>query len=364
MQSSHDQWWFDPTRNYTDNLVHGPFGAFAKAAREIDNRGAPQETFLGHKVTTPFGIPAGPLPTARHCAAAFRNGFDVNVYKTVRSRESRSHPFPNTLAVRVDGDLESSVPVVVADQDLSGATSISNSYGVPSPDPDVWQPQMFAAAAAAGPGQLLVGSFQGTRSGDDEDALVADYARTAALVAETGVKVLEMNLSCPNEGVQSLVCFDVPLVVKIAHAVRERIGDLSVLIKIAYFPHDGLLEALVREAGTLVDGIAAINTLPARLVDAQGAQALPGQGREVAGVCGAAIRWAGLEMTRRIAQHRDTLGVPLEIIGVGGVMSASDYQAYIDAGADAVMSATGALRDPTLGKAVRALKDQELVASR
>ena len=353
-------WWFDPARTYEDNVAHGPFGAFAVPAPDQPEPQATPVTLLGQQVNTPFGIAAGPLPTARHCAAAFDHSFDVNVYKTVRSRAVKAHPFPNTLAVRADGELTGQGDItLIADSDFASATSISNSYGVPSENPELWQPDMAAAIDAAGPGQLLVGSFQGTRAGGDEAALIEDFAHTGALVAATGARVLEMNLSCPNEGTNELICFDPDLAARIADAVRQRISNQALVIKIAYFPDDALLARLVKAVAPIVDGIAAVNTLPARLVDAAGRQALPGAGREVAGVCGAGIRWAGLEMTRRLVHHREQHASgsrePLTVIGVGGVMTATDYQDYMAAGADAVMSATGAMRDAELGAAVRSL---------
>lgn len=356
-------WWFNPARTYDDNVAHGPFGVFSRPAPGLRAPQSPPlertaSTLLGEPVATPFGIAAGPLPTARHCAAAFDHGFDVNVYKTVRSRAVSAHPFPNTLAVRVDGDVAAHDDVtLLADRDFATATSISNSYGVPSPDPDQWQPDMALAVDAAGDGQLLVASFQGTRAGGDEDALVEDYAHTAALVAATGARALEMNLSCPNEGTSNLLCFDPELVARIVVAVRERIADQALVMKLAYFRDDPLLDALVTKVAPFIDGIAAINTLPARLVNAAGQQALPGVGRESAGVCGAGIRWAGLEMATRLSRIRDRVadqtGKALTIIGVGGVLTVADYQAYRGAGADAVMSATGAMRDPGLGAAVQ-----------
>lgn len=348
-------WWFDPARSYPENVEHGPFGPFATV---LDTRLAgaePSEAFLGQHVHRPFGIAAGPLPTARHCAAAFRHGFDVNVYKTVRSRAMPAHAFPNTLAVRVHGDLAPEPgTTVIADDDLASATSISNSYGVPSSDPDVWQADMAAAADAAGAGQMLVGSCQGTRGEGGDTALVRDSARAARLVAETGAGAVELNLSCPNEGTGRLLCFDVVLVLRIVDAVRESIGDRPLVLKIAYFRDDDALGRLVGAVAPSIDAIAAVNTLPARLMDAAGRQALPGQGRAVAGVCGAAIRWAGLDMTRRLAQHREAHGHDWSIIGVGGVLTAEDYRSYREAGADAVMTATGAMRDAGLGAAVRA----------
>ena len=139
-------------------------------------------------------------------------GFDLAVYKTVRSRAWGCNAFPNVLAVHprnADGSL---VPGsaeldegVLADTRYELPISISNSFGVPSRDPDEWQPDMQKAIAAAGDGQLLVPSFQGSRvEGMDREAYIADHVTTAHLVAETGAGLMEMNTSCPNEGI--IVC--------------------------------------------------------------------------------------------------------------------------------------------------------------
>lgn len=344
--------FYDPLRTYEENLVSGPFG-LPDAVAALPP-GPPSARAWGTPVHSAFGIPAGPLVNAAYCAAAFRQGFDVAVYKTVRTGSHPCHPFPNTLAVHVEGDLTpaaASSPVL-ADGRLGGATSISNSFGVPSRDPDAWQPDMAAAASAASPGQLLVGSFQGTRRSGGPGSLVADHAVAARLVAETGVTAMELNLSCPNEGTGDLLCFDTPGVVRVVDAVKEQIGDIPLVLKLAYFASASALEDLVRATRGLVHGYAAINTLPARLVDAHGAQALPGRGRATAGVCGRAIRWAGLDMVARLARLRD-VGEPFEIVGVGGVLTVADVESYRTAGADVVMSATGAMLDPGLGIAVR-----------
>ncbi|WP_062292454.1 hypothetical protein [Demequina phytophila] len=350
-------WFYDPRRTYEDNYAHGPFGAFAAAPVDAPPRPA-RASFLGHPVVSPFGIPAGPLVNAAFCEAAFRNGFDVNVYKTVRTSAHPSHAYPNVLAVHVEGRLAPGrAAPVLADGALDDATSISNSFGVPSRDPDAWQPDMAAAVAAAGDGQLLVGSFQGTHPApgapDRESAYIADHVAAAALVVETGVPVLEMNLSCPNEGTGALLCFDGPLVARISAAVKERVGDVPLVLKLAYFGDDAALAGLVDATAGIVDGYAAVNTLPARLVDAAGRPALPGAGRDVAGVCGDGIRWAGLDMVGRLARLRETAARDFAIVGVGGVLTSAHAAAYRAAGADAVMSATGAMIDPGLGAAVR-----------
>lgn len=346
--------FYDPLRTYEENYAHGPFGVFREPSPYLC-AGSPRGSFVGHPVNRPFGIPAGPLLNATFCAAAFRHGYDINVYKTVRTRSREAHPFPNTLAVHLEGQLtvaRAGSPVV-ADDDFRHVTSITNSFGVPSRDPDEWQPDMERAVKAAGPGQLLVGSFQGTLdesgTGDRGAAYVADHVRAATLVAETGVRVLEMNLSCPNEGADNLLCFDTPMAAKVVDAVKNAVGDLPLILKLAYFREDPPLARLVAATRDIVQGYAAVNTISATLVAPDGRQALAGEGREVGGVCGAAISWAGLEMVGRLATLRDRGRNDFSIIGVGGVRTQEDYAAMRHAGADVVMSATGAMFDPLLG---------------
>ncbi len=354
--------FYDPLRTYEANYAEGPFGAFADAS-VVEPAGEPRHEFLGHALHTPFGIPAGPLLNARFCEAAFRHGYALNVYKTVRSRARDAHPFPNALAVHHDGPLtlDDAARPVLADADFAGVHSVSNSFGVPSRDPDEWQPDMARAVAAAGEGQLLIGSFQGTHAPDgtpDRDAAyVRDQAVTARLVADTGARVVEVNLSCPNEGTSNLLCFDIPRVVRIASAIKDEVGDLPLILKLAYFPDDAALGALVKATSGIVQGYAAVNTIPARLVSADGRQALPGPGREVAGVCGAAIAWAGLEMVERLARLRDDASDGFVIVGVGGVRSVEGYRAMRHAGADAVMSAVGAMFSPSLGAQILAASE-------
>jgi len=212
---------------------------------------------------------------------------------------------------------------------------------------------MKLAVQAAGKGQVVIGSFQGTRNNSGGgQAFVKDYALAACLVKETGAKILEANLSCPNECSTNLVCFDVSQVQKIAKAIKEEIGDTPLILKCAYFESDEHLLRLIKAVGSLVQGIATINTIPAKIITAQGQQALPGLGRLTSGICGAGIKWAGLDMVKRLYQFRTKLSQHFAIIGVGGVASTQDYREYLQAGADAVMSATGAMWNPKLAQEI------------
>lgn len=362
--------FYDVNRTYEDNYLQGPFGAFAKVLQEDCGPSAAQssapvqtasgEDFLGFHVNLPFGIPAGPLLNERFTTAAFRMGFDLAVYKTVRSRAWGCNAFPNVLAVHPKNADGSLIPGsaeldegVLADTRYELPISISNSFGVPSRDPDEWQPDMKKAIEAAGSGQLLVPSFQGSRvDGMDQDDYIADHVTTARLVCETGAGLMEMNTSCPNEGHNRLLCHDPHLVGRITEAVKNEIGDRPLVVKLAYIPNDADLEIMVKETAAhgTVQGFSTINTISAKLVDAHGNQALPGAGRDRSGVCGNAIRGAGLDMVGRLHAIREKLGLDFTIVGVGGVVRLEDYRAYREAGANAVMSATGAMWNANLAR--------------
>ena len=344
--------FYDPERSYQDNFEHGPFGLLADA-RRIQPSGPPLHTFLGQPVHSPFGIPAGPLLNGRYVKAALDMGFDIPVYKTVRTHRYPSHPWPNVLAVEVEGDLHTG-RTLVARREYTEPLSITNSFGVPSFDPEFWQPDMADAVRHAGPGQVVAGSYQGTKSENgDVAAYIADFVTGARLLKETGVKIVEVNLSCPNEGTAALLCFDVPRARAIVEAIKSELGSVPLVTKIAYFNDDVALESFLREVGGVVDGISAINTVSAKIVDEHGNQALPGEGRLSSGVCGHAIQWAGLEMVERMARLRDALSLSFEIVGVGGVDSPQAFDRYRRAGADAVMSATGAMWNSCLARKIK-----------
>ncbi|MBU6389545.1 tRNA-dihydrouridine synthase [Patescibacteria group bacterium] len=348
--------FYDPTKSYQENYDDGPYGNF-HGSIAYRQPGKPKNTFFDLPVYLPFGIPAGPLINGRFVKAALDQGFDLPVYKTVRTAAYPCHPFPNVLAVHPNGELtlEKAQGSLVADTDYTEPLSITNSFGVPSFNPDVWQPDLAEAVAYARPGQIVIGSFQGTKKpGGNVDDYIADFVAAARLVKETGVKVMEVNLSCPNEGTADLLCFDTNRVLSIVDAIKNAIGDTPLILKLAYFANQDHLRSYVRQVGKIADGFAAINTIATRIIDQSGGQALPGEGRTRSGVCGTAIKWAGLEMVSRLAALRAECNLSYTIIGVGGVMKPAEYQEYREAGADAVMSATGAMWNPALAQEIKA----------
>ena len=138
--------FYDPEKSYEENFEQGPFGTFSdgqsvQSVQSVQSSTLHKYDFLGFKVNSPFGIPAGPLINGKFVQAAFDKGFDICVYKTVRSKKYPCHPWPNVLSVKIDGDLtlEKAKGKLIADRNYHEPLSITNSFGVPSFEPDFWQ---------------------------------------------------------------------------------------------------------------------------------------------------------------------------------------------------------------------------------
>lgn len=348
--------FYDPNISYEENYDNGPFNAFAD--HEIyQQKGEPQYDFLGKPVYLPFGIPAGPLLNSKFVKAAFEKGFDINVYKTVRADFYPCHPFPNVLAIHFKGQKlipEKKEIKLFADTKYDDPISITNSFGVPSKKPDIWQEDAKKAVQSAGKGQVMILSFMGTvKKNQTQQEFVEDFVLAAKLAHETGAKILEANLSCPNIGNEGLVCYNLIATDQIVKGIRKVIGNTPLILKVGFYKNDKDLEKLAKIANEYANDIAAINTLQTEVVDKNGKQALPGANRLRSGVCGNGIKWAGIETVRKFRKIKDKHHYKFSVTGVGGVINPKDYQDYIKAGADAVMSATGAMWNPYLAQSIK-----------
>jgi len=350
---------FDPAKTFDDNFDNGPFLEDKPAYK---NKDEPQYSFIGHKIYSPFGIAAGSLPTSKHVAGAFQRGFDIVTYKTQRSVPFPVNEFPNVVYVDVEGDLtleKASKPLVghtTSDKPLEKLT-ITNSFGNPSRGPDFWVDDMKKAVAAQGKGQLMIASVVGTIQPDfSQEDYYADFVKAAKLAVSAGAPAIEVNLSCPNVASEGILCYNHDAVVSVVRQTKEAIGDIPLIAKVGYFSADQqeLLERTVKNVGPYLAAFAAINTIPAAIVDENGNQLLPGEGRLKSGMCGASIKWAGVDLVKRLDALRKKNGYKYEIIGVGGVMTPDDFHDYRRAGADVVQSVTAAMWNDQLAAQVKA----------
>jgi len=344
---------YDITQSYDWNYANGPIVNFElpeslPARQPID--------FLGFRVNSPLGVPAGPLLNANWIKFFADCGWDMPIYKTVRSRAIPCHQSPNIVFVhpeqqlsdsdaggRLSGDL--TIPDAVHD------LSITNSFGVPSKEPQVWQADVELANSYMGDGQVMIVSCMGTAS--EDEPVEVDYARTAAMAVEAGAKIIEVNYSCPNlASGEGSIYADSELSSRISKAVREAIGNTPLLIKMGNLPA-GRLEEVVLANAPWVDGYAGINTVQMHVSNPDGSDILPN--RQKSGICGSCIQTAGLDWTRRLSELRTKLGDDKVIVGCGGVMTEADIDQRLSTGADIVMSATAAMWDPLLAARWRAM---------
>lgn len=317
---------------------------------------------LGFKVNSLFGMAACPATmNSAYVKAAFDNGFDIVTYKTQRSIPYPANSFPNVMQVDLDGALSlerAKDPIVGRLPEITNPSdfTLANSCGINSEGPNFWIDDMTNAVNAAHKGQILIGSVAGTLREDMKaEEYYKDFSYTAKLAAQAGAHIIELNLSCPNVASEGVLCYDKDAVLAICKETRRELSDKPLFIKIGYFSasQEGLLREIIKESAKYIDGVAAINTIAAPVVTEDGEQAFPGPGRERAGISGAAVKWAGIHMTERLAGIRESLGLSFVIFGMGGVMSPKDYEDYRAAGADAVQAVTGAMWNPNLAAEIK-----------
>jgi len=170
-------------------------------------------------------------------------------------------------------------------------------------------------------------------------AVVDDYVRVVErLTPIPTIAAFEINASCPNtsagglefgadaHGLAELVrrCRAVttrPLVIKLSPVLP----DIPAMAQVAQ--HEG------------ADAVSLVNTIPGML------RARLGNG--AGGVSGPALLAVGVLATRRVAER-----LRLPVIGVGGIRTAEDARAYLDAGASLVAIGTAALADPRVPERV------------
>ncbi|HEX5455765.1 MAG TPA: hypothetical protein VFW77_00165 [Candidatus Saccharimonadales bacterium] len=350
---------YNPRKTYLENWSNGPFPP--KGFKPYEEKGEPKFKFLGTEVYSPFGIPAGPLLNSNHIKFAFDAGFDVLCYKTQRSVKFLPNDFPNVLYLDIEGDLtleKAGKPLLgrSATEKPLEEVSITNSFGNPSLGPDFWVDDLKKALKYEKNGQLLIMSVVGTiQEGFTQDDYYEDFARAAKLAADAGVKAIEINLSCPNVANEGILCYTKDAVVAVTKKVKEAIGEVPLITKFGYFSQEqeDLLEDTLKEIRPFISAVSVINTIPAPVVDDKGNQALPGDNRLSSGICGASIKWAGVNMVDKLNRLRKKNGWQYEIIGVGGVMDPQDFKDYRTAGADVVQSATAAMWNVNLAAEIK-----------
>lgn len=343
---------YDIDKTYDENAAKGPF-----FSGEIPERVFPPEQkwkdFLGFRIASPIGIPAGPLLTSRWIELAAKLGFDVLTYKTIRSKVHPAHPLPNILYVDTHGPVlpsKTGMPALHIQepaQDLE-KLAITNSFGMPSKSSDFLREDIPKANASLQPGQVMIVSVVGTPRPDK--TFIEDFVDAARLAKESGAKIIEANFSCPNVDKKEGCLYMTPAsVTECASALIKIISPIPLIIKVGIFSSDEQMrDVMVAAARAGVRGFAGINTISMPVVEKSNKPAL-GPNRLTSGICGGPIRDAALEFISQAAKINKKEKLDLTLIGVGGIMLHEHFDLFLEAGADVAMTATGMMWDPYLG---------------
>lgn len=171
-----------------------------------------------------------------------------------------------------------------------------------------------------------------------------DYVTGAAMLSESEIDMLELNISCPNVksggmafGIKADVAEEV---------VREvrRVCVKPLVVKLSPNAENIVQMALACEkAGA--DALSLVNTFQAMAIDIR--KRKPVFNNVYAGLSGAAIKPIALRMVHAVCK-----AVEVPVMGIGGIYTAEDVLEFMMAGASAVQLGTIHFNNPLAGRAV------------
>ena len=174
---------------------------------------------------------------------------------------------------------------------------------------------------------------------------IEDYVEVARrLDGVAGVAGLELNISCPNVANGLQFGLDPRLAAELTTAVR-RATQLPLIVKLTPNVTDIVAVGRAVEAAG-ADAVSAINTYVGLAIDIR--RRRPTLSRGSGGVSGPAIKPMALQAVWQLVAE---LSIP--VIGIGGIVSASDALEFLLAGAAAVQLGTANYIRPESAREVR-----------
>ncbi len=170
---------------------------------------------------------------------------------------------------------------------------------------------------------------------------VADYVATAEKINElSNIPGIELNISCPNvkEGGMAFgtSCISAAEVVSAVRKVYHK----HLMVKLSpNVTHIQEIALAVEAAGA--DSVSLINTLLGMAINIQ--KRKPILSTITGGLSGACVKPVALRMVWQVAQ-----AVKIPVVGLGGIMSATDAIEFLLAGASAIQIGTANFIDPTI----------------
>jgi dihydroorotate dehydrogenase (NAD+) catalytic subunit len=168
---------------------------------------------------------------------------------------------------------------------------------------------------------------------------VEEYAQGAALLNESEVDMIELNISCPNVKAGGMTFGLDPLAAaSVVEPVRRALTRKPLMVKLS--PNAPDLTAVAKVCvSSGADALSLVNTFKAMAIDIQNRR--PVFDNISAGLSGPAIRPIALRMVWELC---DTVAVP--IVGLGGIACANDALEFLMAGATALQVGSATFSHP------------------
>lgn len=158
------------------------------------------------------------------------------------------------------------------------------------------------------------------------------------LEAAAGIAAYELNISCPNVKHGGIAFGSDPCQVEKVVGAARKAAKRPLIVKLSPNVSDITVTAKAAEAAG-ADALSLINTLIGMAVDVK--RRKPVLANITGGLSGPAIKPVGLAMV-----YKTAAAVKIPLIGIGGIVSATDVLEYLMVGARAVQIGTGTFVDP------------------
>ena len=169
---------------------------------------------------------------------------------------------------------------------------------------------------------------------------IEEYCEMASILSESSVDMLEMNISCPNVAHGGAAFGSNPdMVFEITSRVRAA-AKKPLIVKLSPNVTDITEVALAAEQGG-ADALSLINTLLGMAIDAK--RRRPVLSTVTGGLSGPCVKPIALRMVWQVAK-----AVKIPVVGLGGIVSATDAVEFLLAGASAVQIGTANFIDPAV----------------
>ncbi len=166
-----------------------------------------------------------------------------------------------------------------------------------------------------------------------------DYLEGAALLNNSDIDFLELNISCPNVKAGGMAFGLLPdTAADITYKVKA-VSRYPLMVKLSPNAPDLVAVARACEAAG-ADALSLVNTFLGMAIDVKRKKAV--FDNVYAGLSGPAIRPLALRMVHQVAH-----AVQIPVVGMGGITSAEDALAFLMAGACAVQVGTMTFANPT-----------------